>query len=108
MPKQSSVNEILNGIDVAGHSGDQIAGARFVVLRKGQPLNVAIQHAPQIVSYPLADAGCKIFFGVRTERPDYSYGRNCANRKIQDGNLVVAEHSDNRATDPAGQALMLQ
>jgi len=46
------------------------------------------------VSYPLADAGCKIFFGVRTERPDYSYGRNCADRKIQDGNLVVAEQSD--------------
>ena len=51
------------------------------------------------MSYPLADASCKIFFGVRTEGSDYGNGRNCAYRKIQDGDLIAKVE---KALDSAG------
>src|SRR5206468_5004429 len=62
--QQTLGDETLNGIDVTGHTADQITGPLLVVKGQRQLLDMRVQRPSQVVADPLRHAGSEIFFCV--------------------------------------------
>ena len=89
--EQDVRDQALDCIDVGRDAANQIAGAFMIVKGKRESLNVTVEHPPQVMHHPLANAGGQVLFTIGAERTDDRYHEHAEDRKVENGKLISAD-----------------
>ena len=94
--------------EVSRHARDEIALPRLSVFGERQPLEVLIEHQPQIVRDPFADPRRQVLFHVGADAADNRNQQDGAEREPQQRRRVVAEDAADNPHQRRRQPFTLQ